>query len=216
MSAVQITVRGSHSVRVPPEQATVHAALTGEGEAAEPVFRSVVAGLAQISASLESRHDGDRGPVLRYAVDQVRMGSHRPFHPDGTSSPTVHTATVSITATFADFDELADWVGLCARVDGFGISYIDWALTDARRLKVERKTRQKAVRDAARRAQDYADALDLGPVQVRAVSDPGGPIARKVMMASATAAADSGEFALRPDDVEIAAEVEAVFTVRPR
>ena len=101
---------------------------------------------------------------------------------------------------------------------GLAVGYIDWALTDAKRLRVERKTRQQAVRDARRRAQDYADALDLGTVQVRTVSDPGtsGPGQRKVIMASAVADSIGGatDVSLRPDDVHIEAHVEATFTVR--
>ena len=106
-----------------------------------------------------------------------------------------------------------------AGVDGLSISYVDWALTEAKRLKTERATRRKAVRDAQRRAQDYADALDLGKVVVRAISDPG--VGGPAPMARAMKAADGmpgggPEFALRPEDVEIAAQVEAVFTVASR
>ena len=60
--------------------------------------------------------------------------------------------------------------GGCRGVRGskaWSVSYIDWALTETKRLKVERATRKKAVCDAQRRAQDYADALDLGKVVVR-------------------------------------------------
>ena len=125
---------------------------------------------------------------------------------------------MSITATFTDFDDLAAWVRWGAQIGGLGISHVDWALTAASRRKVERKTRRRAVRDARRRAQDYADALDLGPVEVSSISDPGigGPGQRTVLMAAASAAPAAGpaEFALRPDEVEVAADVEAVFTVR--
>lgn len=201
MTPVRITVRGAHSVRVRPE----------------PVFQAVAAALAEVRDSLESRHHPG-GPVTRYAVDQVRTGSHRPFHPDGEQLPPVYTASVSITATFTDFADLAAWVRWGAQIDGLGIAHVDWALTAASRRKVERKTRRQAIRDARRRAQDYADALDLGPVEVSSISDPGmgGPVQRKVLMAAASAApaAGPGEFALRPDDVEVAADVEAVFTVR--
>lgn len=97
------------------------------------------------------------------------------------------------------------------------ISYVEWALTETKRLKVERATRQKAVRDAQRRAQDYADALDLGKVVVRGISDPGvgrpAPMARAMLAAESMPAGGAVEFALRPEDVEISAEVEAVFTV---
>lgn len=219
-AAVEISVRGSHTVTLPPEQGTVHAALSAEGPSAEPVFAAVAATLGVVKDTLESRHHRKRGPITRYAIDQIRMSAHRPFTQDGTQLPLVHTAAVSITATFTDFVALADWAGLSAGVDGVSIAYIDWALTECNRLKVGRTTRQQAVRDAQRRAQDYADALDLGPVVVRSISDPGvaGPVQRKIVMASAMAA-PAGEpvgFALRPEDVEISAEVEATFTVHHR
>ena len=128
----------------------------------------------------------------------------------------MHTATVSLTATFTDFDDLAGWVGWSAGVPGLAVGHVDWALTEATRLQVERSTRQEAVRDARRRAQDYADALDLGRVSVRSISDPGtgGPPMPKVMMARAMA--DPGgapQISLRPDEVEIQAQVEAMFVV---
>jgi len=218
MTPVEITVRGSHTATLPPEQATVFANLGAEGIAPQPVFDAVATALADVTASLESRHHAKKGPVNKFVIDQVRRGSHRPVNRDGEQLPLVHTAVVSITATFTDFDDLAAWVGWSAAVPGLAVGYIDWALTDAKRLSVERKTRQQAVRDARRRAQDYADALDLGTVQVRTVSDPGtsGPGQRKVIMASAVADSIGGatDVSLRPDDVHIEAHVEATFAVR--
>lgn len=216
MPNVEITVRGSHTVSVPPEQATVYASIAAEGAEAQPVFDAAARALADVTRSLETRHHPVEGPVTTYVVDQVRRASHRPFTHDGQQLPPVHTATVAVTATFSDFDDLAAWVGWSAAVPGLGVGYIDWALTDARRLRIERKTRQKAVRDARRRAQDYADALDLGRVTVRSISDPGmvGAPQRKVLLANAVA--DPGAtpaVSLRPDDVQIEAQVEATFVV---
>lgn len=199
----------------------MHAALTLEGPQPEPVFQAVAAALAEIVSSIDALHHPKKGPVTWYAIDQVRMGSRRPWHKDGKQLPLVHSAAVSVAVRFRDFDELARWVSWSAGVDGLSISYVEWALTEAKRLKTERATRQKAVRDAQRRAQDYADALDLGTVVVRGISDLGAgrpaPMARAVLAAQSMAA-DGGapEFALRPEDVEIAAEVEAVFTVASR
>ena len=211
-------MHGSHQLTLPPEQATLHATVTTDGPTAEPVFARAADALARVSASLEERHHPKRGPITRYGIDQVRMGAHRPWNADGQQLPLVHTASVSITATFTDFDELARWVAWAAGVDGLGIGYVDWDLSESKRRKVERIARQKAVRDAARRAQDYADALGLGSVSVTAINDPGmgGQVNRKVMMASAMAAPDGGlpAFTLRPEDVDINADVEASFTVR--
>jgi uncharacterized protein YggE len=215
MTPVEITVRGSHTVRVAPEQATVYAELAADGPEPQPVFDAVAAALDGVRRSLESRLQED-GPVTRFVVEQVRRASHRPYNPEGRQLPLVHTASVSISATFTDFDDLAGWVSLSAGVPGLAVGHIDWALSEATRPQVERSTRQEAVRDAKRRAQDYADALDLGPVSVRSISDPGtgGPPMPKVMMARAMS--DPGgppEISLRPDEVEIQAQVEATFTV---
>jgi len=216
MTDVAITVRGTHSVTLPPQQATVYATVSADGPAAEPVLQLVVATLADVNASLQSRHDPAGGPVTRYAVEQIHKGAHRPYNQDGRQLPLVHTASATVTATFTDFADLAAWIEQVAGLDGVGINHIEWALTGDRRQAVEREARQEAVRDARRRAQDYADALELGPVVVRTVSDPGlsGPEQPKIMMARAMAGAP--EIALRPEDVEIAAQVEATFAVPGR
>lgn len=217
MNDVAITVRGTHSVALPPQQATVYATVRADGPAAEPVLHLVAATLAAVNASLQARHDPAAGPVIRYAVEQIHKDAHRPYNQDGRQLPLVHTASASVTATFTDFADLAAWIEHVAGLDGIGINHIQWALTDERRLTVERESRQEAVRDARRRAQDYADALGLGPVAVRTVSDPGlsGPGQAKVVMARAMAAPAGGptEITLRPEDVQVESQVEATFVV---
>ncbi|TGD84910.1 SIMPL domain-containing protein [Mycolicibacterium sp. CH28] len=218
MTAIDIRVRGAHTATVRPERGTVHAALALEGPQPEPVFRAVSAALADVTASIETLHHKKRGPVTWYSIDQVRMGSRRPWNTEGKQLPLVHSAAVTIAATFRDFDELARWVSGSAGVEGLSIGAVEWDLTGATRLKIERETRQKAVRDAQRRAQDYADALELGTVAVRSISDPGmaavAPVARAALASQGVAAGGGApEFALRPEDVEIRAEVEAAFTV---
>jgi uncharacterized protein YggE len=220
MTDVEISVRGSHSATVPPERATVYATVSADGPAPEPVVAVVASALAEVTASLESRHDPADGPVTRYSVEQVRKDAHRPYNQDGRQLPVVHTASASLTATFVDFDDLADWVDRTARLDGVGINHLEWTLTDSTRHAVERETRQEAVRDAVRRAQDYADALDLGPVTVRSISDAGlsGPGEPRVLMARMMADPAGGrpQISLRPDDVPIEAVVEARFSVFDR
>ncbi|MCX2929821.1 SIMPL domain-containing protein [Mycobacterium sp. CVI_P3] len=218
MAAIEIHVRGAHTATLAPERGTLHASLSAEGPQPEPVFAAVTAALVAVQASIEELHHPKRGPVTWYSVDQIRMGSRRPWHKDGKPLPPVYSATVSVAATFRDFAELARWVSWSAGVDGLSIGYVDWDLTEANRNKVERSTRQKAVRDAQRRAQDYADALDLGKVAVRAVSDPGVGMPRSAPRAvlakqSSAAGGEAAEFALRPEDVAINAEVEATFVV---
>lgn len=216
MTDVEITVRGSHRVSLPPEQATVYVNLSADGPASEPVIRRIGETLAEVRASLESRHDAERGPVTRYSIAQISKGSHRPYNRDGEQLPLVHTAGVVVTATFTDFGELASWAGWAAALDGLGVTHIDWALADEHRLAVERQTRQEAVRDAKRRAQDYADALDLGTVRVHTISDPGISATPQPKVMMARAMADPGgppQLSFQPDDVEVEAQVEATFVV---
>jgi uncharacterized protein YggE len=200
-----------------PQRATVHATVSGQGRSAESVFEKVATALAGVSTSIDALHHPKRGPVTKYAIDQVRTGSHRPWNAEGKQLALVHTAAVSITAVFIEFGELAAWVAAVAGIDGVGIGHISWELTDATRLEVERKTRQKAVRDAKRRAQDYADALDLGTVRVRRISDPDlseRPMEKMILARSMAVSADGAPaFELRPEEITIAAEVEATFTV---
>lgn len=216
MTPVEITVRGAHTERLAPEQATVYATLSVDGAEPQPVFDAVATGLADVTASLESRLNAERGPVTTFVVEQARRSSHRPYNSEGRQLPLVHTAAVSISARFTDFEDLAAWVGWSAGVPGLGINGIDWELTHATRLRVERATRQEAVRDAGRRAQDYADALDLGAVTVRAITEPGTRDQPMYKVAMARAMSDSGgppQISLRPDEVEIEAQVEATFVV---
>lgn len=220
MTDVEITVRGSHAVTVSPEQATVHVVVSGDGPSSEPVVRQVSQVVAAVHTSLESRQHPVRGPVTRYSIDQIRKGAQRPYNRDGVQLPMVYTAAVSLTATFTNFDELASWAGWAAAMDGLAISYIDWALTDANRAAIERRTRQEAVRDAVRRAQDYADALDLGEVQVRMINDPGiaGSPQPKAMMARSMANPGGGvpQISLQSEEIEVSSQVEATFVIAGR
>lgn len=219
MGSVQINVRGSHTVTATPERATVRAAVSQDGPDPESVFAAVSATLARVRAGIEALYDPDHGPVTRYAVDQVRVGSHRPWNADGERLPLVHNAAVAVAATFRDFDALSSWVAANANESGVQIGSVDWTLTRRTRAKLERRARRRALRDAQRRAQDYADALDLGAVRVVTVSDPGvgAPIGRKMVFAAAMSdVPDEQRVSLRPEDVEIEAAVEATFAVARR
>lgn len=217
MTGVEINVRGSHSVTVPPELATVYAAVSADGPAPEPLVKFVASVLAGVTDSLEARHDPANGPVTRYVVEQLRKSAHRPYSQDGRQLPLVHTASASVIATFTDFGDLAAWLDRTATLDGVGVNHIEWTLTGDTRHTVEREIRQEALRDAVRRAQDYADALDLGPVAIRTISDAGlsGQAQPKVLMARAMAdpAGGTPQISLRPDDIQIEVQVEAKFEV---
>ena len=208
MTEILIDVEGRALTYADPERAIVQATVTADGPEPQPVKDWVSLGLVRIRASLEELHRS--GAVERFAVDQVRISAHRPWNDQGTQLPLVHTASVSLTAHFVDFAALGRWV----LTEGLTVQYINWDLTDASRVALERRTRQAAVRDAVTRAQDYADALDLGQVEVRTIRDPQVSPRPEVMRAAAAQFdGGGGGFDLSPEPIEIRAAIHAGFTV---
>ncbi|TNM36643.1 DUF541 domain-containing protein [Nocardioides albidus] len=218
----EFTVRGSHSAFQAPERATARVTLALEGPALQPVFEHVVRDLDAVKASIQPLHDPAAGPVTWWSTQHVRTWASRPWNKDGKQLPLVHHASVGVEVKFRDFGALAGWVGQhVAATRGFRLNGVTWALTEANRLDLERTVRTRAVQAAARRAQEYADALGLGPVRPVALADAGmlgegiaplggGGGGAYVRMA----AADTGggaELELAPEDIEVTAEVDARF-----
>jgi uncharacterized protein len=219
----EFTVRGSHSAFQRPERGTVHVKLSFEGPQPQPVYDRVVADLDAVKASVKSLHDPERGPVTWWSTKHVRTWAERPWNQDGKQLPLVHHASVGVEVKFRDFAALGRWVGQhVASTTGFSLDGVVWALTENNRQDLERAVRTRAVQDAARRAQEYADALELGPVRPVAVADAGmlgnglhvaggGGSAPYLRMAAAKDSTGGAELELSPEDIEVSAEVDARF-----
>lgn len=220
----EFTVRGSYSAFQPPERATAQVTLSFQGPALQPVYDRVAADLEAVKASVQELHDPAQGPVTWWSTGNVRTWAERPWNQDGKQLPLVHHASVGVQVKFRDFTRLTSWVGrLVSSAQGFHLDGVTWALTETHRIELERAVRTSAVQDAVRRAQEYADALGLGPVRPVAVADAGmltaglhpsgggggGGFARMA------AAKDSGgaELELSPEDIEVSALVDARFVV---
>ena len=217
----EITVRGSYSAFLPPERGTVRATLGFEGPQVQPVYDRVVRDLEAVKTSVEPLHDPASGAVTWWATRHVRTWARRPWHKDGVQLPLVHHASVGIEVKFRDFAALTRWVGAhVERTDGFNLEGVEWALTAARRQELAREARARAVRDAAARAQEYADALGLGPVRPVALADagmlgdglhPSAVAEAAYVRGQAADGAAGGELALAPEDIEVSATVDARF-----
>jgi len=219
MATTEITVRGAYSAFLPPERGTVVATLGYEGPAMERVYEQLTGDLARVRASIEALHDPAAGPVTWWSAEQVRTWSERPWNKDGKQLPLVHKARVGMEVKFSDFAVLGRWVG--ERVEdtpGLRVGTVRWALTEARRDALAKDARTRAVRDAQERAQQYADALGLGMVRPVALADAGmlgeglapqgsGPVA----YARAGAGGGTPDLQLVPEDIEVAARVDARF-----
>lgn len=218
--ATEITVRGSYSSFLPPERATVRATLGFEGPQMQPVYERVVRDLEAVKTSIAPIHDPEQGPVTWWSTQHVRTWANRPWNQDGKQLPLVHHASVGVEVKFRDFGELSRWVGRHVEgTSGFTLDGVEWALTEARKHELARQVRARAVQDAAARAQEYADALQLGPVRALALADAGmlGDGLRPMAVAESAylrASKDmdgAAELTLSPEDIEVSAVVDARF-----
>jgi uncharacterized protein YggE len=223
--STEITVRGSFASSQPPERGTVHASIGYEGTSMEPVYAQVARDLETVQTSVARLKVGDDPSVTWWSAEQLRTWSHRPWNQDGKLLPIVHHASVGIEVKFRDFAALSSWVGgHVSSTDGFRLGRIEWALTEKRRDELVRQVREGAVRDAVDRAQLYADALGLGKITAVAIADAGMLVANLrpdwghaqapivARGGSLQVAAGSG-VELVPQDIEVAASVDARFVV---
>jgi hypothetical protein len=214
--STEITVRGSYAAFQQPERGTAHVSISYEGADMEPVYERVARDLEAVKATVLPLLDGERGPVTWWSVEQLHTWSAHPWNSDGEQLPLVHHASVGVQVKFLDFQALSRWIGQhVADTEGFRLARVEWALTVERRAELAKEVRTRAVQDAVDRAQHYADALGLGSVVPIAISDVGmlkmeGSFidAQPRAMSDARGVPDV-EFV--PEDIELAAEVDARF-----
>lgn len=216
----EITVRGTFSAFQPPERGTVRASIAYEGADMGTVYDRVAHDLGVLKDSITRLQSAEPAPITWWSVEQLRTWSRRPWHKDGKQLPMVHHASVGIEVKFADFAALSRWVGEhVSGTEGFRVAQVIWALTAARQDALVADARTRAVRDAAARAQHYADALALGAVRPVAIADAGMLGVQQLAEAggggtflrAAARPAGGGDVELVPEDIEVSAIVDARF-----
>jgi uncharacterized protein YggE len=223
MSDVVITVRGEHETRVAPERAVAHLTVRAEGPERGAVVERMAALTEPVREDLVARKAA--GTVAEWTSQRVSVWSERPWTPEGRRLAPVHYASVDVAATFTDFAVLSWWAGEVAERDGVQLTWIDWQLTPETRAATERDVATHAVGVAVTRAGAYAGALGLEQVTPLEIADVGllahpdrqEASAPRMLMAKASFAGDAGgspAVQLQPEDIVIAAAVEARFAAR--
>ncbi|RYP84953.1 SIMPL domain-containing protein [Nocardioides guangzhouensis] len=219
MERVEITVRGEHTAFLRPERATVHAEVGLEGPTAVSVYDGAVASARRVTDAVTALHDPQAGPVTWWSSDQIRTWARRPWNQEGKQLPLVHHAQLVLEVKFRDFARMSSWLGEVTPVPGFRVGRIAWALTAARQETVTREVRTAAVRQAAEKAQAYANALELGRVHPVALADAGmlgqglEPRSEGPAMFSRAAATAGDDVEFVPQDVAVVARVDARFAL---
>ncbi|ACQ78755.1 protein of unknown function DUF541 [Beutenbergia cavernae DSM 12333] len=216
-----IAVSGSTVQHHPAERGTVRLAITFTGDRRDHVFRA--AEKLHGSVVAQAKEHVAAGAATWWGSDRVVAWSYDEWvkpkpHQDGVKVRRFR-ASAAVRVKFADFAALGAWVSDVGVLEGIQVQGIEWALTEKRRDAVVAQVRTAAAQDAVTRAQAYADALGLGPVRLLAVYEDGlrphvsagapGPVAFGARAMAADAG--GGAFELRPDDIDVHAELTADF-----
>lgn len=218
----EISVHGDATALEPPERGVVHATVAYEGPEMEPVYERVARDVESVKQSVDALKTAESGAVTRWSARTIRTWSTRPWNDKGKQLPLVHHAKVELEVEFRDFTALSRW--LASHIDGtvgLHVSYVQWTLTTERREELLKRVRTEAVKDAARRAQQYADALGLGDVRPVAIADTGllgtgarGGGEREIgLMAAPRSIGSAPEIEFEPEDITVSATVDARFLV---
>lgn len=219
MSDVTITVRGENESRITPERATIRVTVRAEGPERTSVVDQVMRLAEPIRESITRRKDA--GTIADWSSKRLTVSADRPWNNEGKRLALVYRVSIDFSATFSDPSELSLWVSDVSVWDGVEIGWVNWHLTPETRARVERDVASSAVSVAVARAEAYASALGLTSVTPLEIADVGlmtqrqTPAAPQMMQArgAAFAAAESSPaMEYEPDDIVVAATVEARFS----
>lgn len=225
MSEVVITVRGEHETRVAPEEAVAHISVRAEGPERGAVVEQISELAAPIRDDLAARKIA--GGIADWSSQRVSLWANRPWNSEGKQLALVHYASVELTATFTDIAALSWWISEISEKENIQVDGVIWRLTpDSARL-TEAAVAAQAVRVAVDRATAYAAAIGLSTVTPLEIADLGlltrgdspAPAPEMLRMAKASyGAADMAGGApameFQPEDIVVAAAVEARFSAR--
>jgi uncharacterized protein YggE len=221
MNETIITVQGRFSAFYPAERGTVQLSVHREAPKRDASFAGATAAASTVRDSIVALHDPVAGPVTWWSSDTLQVWTEKPWNSEGRQLPPVFHSRIGFTVKFSDFEALARWVEAASATDSVAIDSVAWALTEARETGMTAEVRSRAVKDAVAKAGVYAQSIGLGTVKAVAIADPGmlgdlvqsAPAAEGLMVgASARGFTAAGPaLSLKPEDIEVAAVVDARF-----
>ena len=203
-----ISVRGEGHLDAQPELGTVHLAVRATDRDSTAAYERVLRRTAELSAELENLQDS--GVVVGWSVDPVsRWWDHEPK-----SSRRLHEVRQTVRFTMPGREHVIDWLSAADDDDSLASDGVRWSLTEETTARLLREVRAAAVADARARAQDYAEAAGLGAPRLAALADTGLLAGHGGAEMARLRSGVGEELAqtLRPEDIRVAAEVEARFT----
>jgi hypothetical protein len=210
-----VAVRGSFTADVPPELARVHVSVGARSADRAQALRYLTSRLDEARAIL-----GGYGAAVE-SVDTGALGVRPQFKDGGRPRERVtgYLAGATLTVTVVDFAVLGDLVLRLADRELVSLDGPFWALRPG--SDAYRRARTEAVRDARRRAEEYAAAAGARLTGLVEIADTGLSAPEHVSLAAAgafrmakdTSVADEVTLDVEPVPQTVSASVEARFTV---
>lgn len=217
---MEISVRGTASLSVRPERATVHVQVEFESPTQEEAFRRTTDAMHAVSGLIAELMGRDPSPLHSSVVLPIGTRSWRPYGPDGQPGPPAFAATGTVRLTFSDFAAVAEVGARLGESPGVSIQYVEWSLSEETRTRLEAQVVADAVRRARERAETIAAAEGVERLDCLTLSDPGlssppetTPFARDMAygaMAMAKAAGP-GEVDVAPEEITVACTIEGRY-----
>lgn len=216
---MQISVSGEERRQIDPERAEVHLTVSREGADRARVVGDATALANALAAELAELQQA--GAVTRHVVQPLHTSVWRRTR----RSAEEFTASVDLTATFADFEELGRRTGDWATREGVRLGWVRWFVTRETTRRITDECIAGAVERARERAGAMARAAGAGELEIVEIADPGllgtpestmhfAAAPRMMAMARSAGAADEEPVRIEPEPVEIAVTLQLRFASR--
>lgn len=217
---MRITVTGEAHAALAPELAVCHLSLGFESGSKEDAVRHATELAEAMSHEFQLMRDQDPSPVSETVLLPLSTRSWRPWASDGTQRPLRHRASSRAEVTFTNVQALSSFVDGWSRKDGVTVEHVAWELTRERRRRERAAILADAVGDARERAEILARAAGADGITFVELADdrytdndPRPEMFAATMARGSAPASDSGEGVdLTPADIDIRAQVQAIFT----
>ncbi|MEV5970774.1 SIMPL domain-containing protein [Streptomyces sp. NPDC051921] len=212
--APQVTVRGEGRLEVEPELARIGVAVRARGTDRTSVLAALTARNAEAITLVKSY--GEAVALLETGALSVTPEPARHGRGERVRG---YQGWVHLSAELTDFTALGELVTRLADLEWTRVDGPWWALRPDSPQHAE--ARRQAVRDAVRRAREYAEALGTSLTALLELSDTGltpgmpGPAAGMRMAFAAEATETPAPLDLEPQRQTVTAEVAARFTMAP-
>jgi hypothetical protein len=167
---LEIHIQGTSLIESPAERGTLIIAVNSQSTSQVTVSNQVIQtsnslqalfkGLSTFDDSQES--DGsakEEPPVTGFTMTNLRTRSWEPEDRDGNKLERHYEASSHFEATFRNFDKLAEIANTIFTTPHTEIRSTTWSLTDETKQATRALGREKALRDAIAKAEDYTRVL---------------------------------------------------------